>query len=145
MVSWDTHDRGLGWPLFPFLFLSLQIFFSLLVASYYTHYGWMRAQDIGTYNGWTWAQDISSPSFFYVHASRHCTVGLIAMSNYYTTLERDQCIVFFFFKVDMSPIVWSIWNYETVVGYMNRIFGSFLKNNVLTTYKVKLWHISCLD
>lgn len=79
--------------------------------------------------------------------SMHHAIAQLVSLQWVTITQHWSVInAFFFFKVDMSPIVWSIWNYETMVGYMkNRIFGSFLKNNVLTTYKVKLWHISCLD
>jgi hypothetical protein len=42
---------------------------------------------------------IGGHSFYYGHPSSHCTRGFIAMSNYYTTLEYDGCIVCFVSKI----------------------------------------------
>jgi hypothetical protein len=78
----------------------------------------------------TKTQGIGGLSFYYGHPSSQCTRGFIAMSNYYTTLEYDGCIVFFFFSefVDMPPRVWIIWRYEKAIGYTkNQLFGSYSK------------------
>jgi len=61
-------------------------------------------------------QDIGASSFYYGHPSSHCTSGLIATSSYYTTLEYDECVLFFSEFVDMPPRLWSIWKYEREVG-----------------------------
>jgi hypothetical protein len=45
-------------------------------------------------------------------------IGCIAMSNYWTTWEYDECNVVFMEFVDMAPKVCNMWRYERVVGCM---------------------------
>jgi hypothetical protein len=53
------------------------------------------------------------------------TSGFIAMSNYWTILEYDECNVVFMEFVDMTLRVHNMWRYKRVVGCIkNQLLGS---------------------
>ncbi len=71
-----------------------------------------------------------------------CTSGCIAMNSYWTTLEYDECNVVF------HGLCWhgikssqhgEVWDGGGI--HEESTFGELFWKDVLTTNKVKLWHI----
>jgi hypothetical protein len=89
---WDSHVRGLNFlflfSLFLFIFFMffyLFLTFSMLFCVFY----YKNTMDECRH------KILVVLFFYYGQPSSHCTSGLIATNSYYTTLEYDECIVFF--------------------------------------------------